>query len=284
MLLRIKENNPIVLAWPSGEWQESLLRAVVATTLTLEQPSNPRALFFALPSINCFATIVRPSDVPVVVRQGDAAAGFTGSDVLAEAGELNFSAQEKPRREIPLAVLDKNAPKPKLYLGLTPNAQTKKMELETAVRTGPVYTSYPKITQRIIEKLYGVSLPLFSDPNELERFWQRMYRDNADQPWLTREWEEQGKPLRGIITRPGKVEIAWASDEANYAISDITSTGETAEANGIAPVLTFFNVTLQLISKTTEELSPEAQKSVALLFEALEEGAQKQKNRVGAKT
>lgn len=274
MLVLTKENTPTILAWPSGEWQASLQRAFLAAGIAMEMPSNDRQLYWALPALNMLAVVSRPSDVPESVRTNQAAAGFTGFDILGEVGELNYSPQQRPRTPIPLKVLDPDAPEPRVYLGLTPNATRVNMTLRNALEAGPVYTSYPRLTQRMLEKLYGINLPIFESTQDLRTFWQRFYAE-SEQPWDMQEWKDRGMPMRGIVPRPGKVEVAWLTDPSNFAISDISSTGATARANGITARTPFFSATMQYIKKRDEELTPVEQRNTTDLLEILQRAAER---------
>jgi len=269
MLLKsIETTRPTVVAWPSGEWDNSLERAFSAAGISMERPSNKRQLSRKIPVLNVLTVLARPSDVLDDVRAGGADGGFTGSDVLSEAGipvgrEVSPCSLERlPRTVVPLKTLDPDAPQPVVYAGLTPNAIRQRMTLEESVSRGVIYTSYPQLTRRWLVGLKQ-EVPIFNTATEMNEWWLQLCSGST-------KIESRG----GIVPRSGKVESAWLMNQENYAIVDISSTGETAEANSILPIVCLMQAALMLIRKPDEQISRTAQRNLADLLSMLQEAAE----------
>jgi len=123
-------------------------------------------------------------------------AGFTGTDI-AEEQRANISM---PRSwEFPIDELNPNAPKPRVYLGSTPNLRSRTPEPRiTDLQGTTIYTEYPNITQQVL--------------------------NNAG--------------IRAKVKAvQGGSEGRWRIDQRNGAIVSIRNTDETMKANEIEPIL-----------------------------------------------
>lgn len=111
------EQNTMI-ALPGGEWLKPLQDACAEAGLTWQQDSE-RNYQVRFPDLKTTGIIVRTKDVPRLVARPNspAIAGFTGSDILVEAGASQLGNPQN--WEVPLK---DSAPRASVYLGLTPNA------------------------------------------------------------------------------------------------------------------------------------------------------------------
>jgi len=185
----MKEKDTQLLL-PGGEWLASLLFAFRLANLELRSPDQKNYRYtFVNQALPIVFDLVRSSDVPQNVDAlENVAGGFTGTDILAENDLL-------PAWILPILALGAKAPRvAKLFLGMTPNYPYQVAD-NLNLETSTVYTKYPNLTQKYLEK--------------------QKQKDVA------------------VKYRAGKIEGMWRIDPNNWAITDISSTGQTAWENEI---------------------------------------------------
>lgn len=192
-----KEKMTTVLL-PKGEWLEAMLTAFQVANLELFAKPRSYEYSFVNQALPILFQAVRSKEVIETVFDWDTSvnAGFTGTDI-AEEQRADVS---KPRSwEFPIEELNPNAPKPRVYLGSTPNLRSKVAEPSISDLQGTtIYTEYPNITQQVINNA-GISAK--------------------------------------VKAVQGGSEGRWRIDQRNGAIVSIRNTDETMKANEIEPIL-----------------------------------------------
>ncbi len=179
------------LLLPKGEWLQSIIKALAVAGLEIS-PTSPRSLeyTFVTSALPIVFSAVRSWDVwPSIDSPASSArGGFTGTDIAREqlAGA---------KWMFPLRGLTRDAPRPYLFIGATPNLETYGRNPRVSdVVDSVVYTSYPNTTALFLGK----------------------------------------RNVRAQIQdKKGAIEGFWRIDPKNKAIVDITDTGKTMRENGI---------------------------------------------------
>lgn len=222
MIFESKKNNePTYLAWPSGEWSNSLLKALAVAGIPIEGYQE-RRYAFSIPMLNIVANISRAGDVPKLVKNPSTAPsiGIVGNDILQEYNLQGPNNLCPPNDRdyymdffppLPLRQLVPTAPNPRLMWLRTPNAKKDPDDYDTYLQEwakGTVYTSYPNLAAKNLPM--GITLPIVENPTAVP------YKD---------------LPQGRIEKVAGKVESYWRNDSRNYYVADIVDKGETATAN-----------------------------------------------------
>lgn len=139
------------LALPKGEWLNALLKAFATANLALE-PSSPRSYEYRLAAqrLPIIFQAIRSKEIPGVIFDWDTTinAGFTGTDITAEAGIK--SATER-NWLFPLTELNPQAPRPQVYLGSTPLLRQRVANPTVAdLANTTIYTEYPVLAYRAL--------------------------------------------------------------------------------------------------------------------------------------
>lgn len=236
MLIKSIENKPTYLAWPSGEWSESLLQAVMTAGIGVEGKTE-KSYVFSLPALNILCTICRSTDVPQAVQRitSRVKAGITGEDAIYEYATSNpddLGYFEYEKNTISIGNLVPSAPKPQLRWGLTPNGRRKFGSEDwewNKLASGVIFTSYPRLAQRSMSGLTQTTLPIVDNAFSVGQFDTQKSR---------------------IERTPGKIEGLWRIYPYNYLIADIVDKGETATENEIEligePILS--SISLQMLT------------------------------------
>lgn len=181
---------------PSGEWLPSLLTAFGIAGLEVSTTS-PR----------CYRYTLVAQALPIVfelVRTNDVPEILTERNCTAVAGFSGTDVFTERGMQanwlFPLLALVPSAPQATLYFGLTPNYEGQYEDLANASDQpeGVLYTTYPNISRDYVAKA--------------------------------------GFTRLNVVKRGGKIEGLWRVNSNNQAIIDISSTGKTAEDNGIRNV------------------------------------------------
>lgn len=219
MLIKSIENKQTYLAWPSGEWSGTLLKAIQTAGIAVEGVSD-RSYVFSVPALNIIATICRATDVPLAIQRitSRAVAGITGSDIIQE---FNLSTPDSLENNnyysstaFPYECLVDNPPEPTFRWGVTPNAEKKfgKEPTFEQLASGVIFTSLPRIAQKRLRSEIDRTLPIVENPYQLG---------------------EVDEPRARIEKVTGKVEGLWRMYRDNYLVADVVGKGETAKANEI---------------------------------------------------
>lgn len=184
---------------PKGEWLEAMLIAFQIAQLELRsEKSRSYEYSFANQTLPILFQTVRSKEVIGVVCDWDTSvnAGFTGTDI---ALEQRVDSSQPRSWNFPIEKLNSNAPKPRVYLGSTPNLRARIPKPTIAdLRGTTIYTEYPNLTQQVMADT-GVTAK--------------------------------------IKAVQGGSEGRWRIDERNGAIVSIRNTDETMKANQIDPIL-----------------------------------------------
>lgn len=224
------KENFTQLYLPKGEWLDATLIAFKRANLELQASPRCYEYKFVSSSIPIVFQAIRSKEIWDDISDFETTAngGFTGSDIILER-------RVTPNRRwiFPLYQFEPengNFPRPKIYLGSTPNfreqvstPQIKDLEGKT------IYTNYPNITQE------------FFDQKEI-------------------------KPK--IVEKQGTIEGRWRTNLNNWGIVDIVSSGSTMKANQIEIMEPIFTAELEYIEG--ENISTQDKLRVDCLIEALE--------------
>jgi len=163
------------LILPKGEWIEALVLALKVAGLPLERLSSRSYRYtFVSKALPIVFDAIRTKDMLSVIQDQKSTAngGFTGDDIIEEQ---KFVGNKARQWQFPLEQLNPAAPKPKVYLGSTPNLRAKIMKptIADAYQT-MVVTQYPNLTAQ----LFFIENPDMSNNDRLrvDDFREKIYQ------------------------------------------------------------------------------------------------------------
>jgi ATP phosphoribosyltransferase len=195
--MQTKEKMTNILL-PKGEWLDAMLLALKVANLELVAQPRSYEYSFVNQALPILFQAVRSKEIIETVYDWDTTvnAGFTGTDIAAEQG---ISLTQPRLWEFPIDELNPGSPKPRVYLGSTPNLRAKSPDpIMSDLEGTTIYTEYPNLTQKTIDRA-GVRAKV--------------------------------KPVQGGS------EGRWRIDQRNGAIVSIRNTDATLRANEIDPML-----------------------------------------------
>lgn len=222
------------LLLPAGEWLGALLTTFRSAGLELEN-LNSRSYEYRCLAIPIIMLLIRPKDVPATVLDPETITngGFTGSDIALDQAA-------KPSWELPVYEFETENlrfPRPKVYLGATPNLYKKNpYPAIKDIAGGTVYSAYKGLTEKYLR--------------------------------------ERGIQAN-VKVRQGKIEGMWRIDPNNLAIMDIADSGVTRKANQITLMETTMHSKVVYIEST--EMSAQDQRRVCDLKEKIILASQRRK-------
>lgn len=206
----MKKERKTTILLPAGEWQQSLLTTLACASISCIRESE-RNYLVTFPDLDIEGVFVRTKSVPKLLADpnSQAIAGFTGTDILIQSGRFTL-ADLKDGWEVPLDQCDEAAPRPSVYLGITPTAfeQFDGSPSLADIATGIIVSAYPELARQY--------------------FQNKGYKPE-------------------IMQEDGKIEGLWRIIPNCFAICDITSSGRTMAENGISLFETIMSVSLQLV-------------------------------------
>jgi ATP phosphoribosyltransferase len=215
---------------PKGEWLDATLTAFKRANLELEAPLRCYEYRFTKSRIPIVFQAIRSKEVwsDIIDPETEVNGGFTGSDIVLEQ-------EIKPNRryDFPLYDLEPengNFPRPKIYLGSTPNFRSQITNPNIEELEGKtVYTAYPNITKNFFE---------------------------------------QKKIKPNIVEKQGTIEGRWRTNLNNWAIVDVASSEKTLKANQIEIMENIFSARLQYVEGPN--ISTQDQSRIDYLMETIE--------------